>query len=192
MNSADGVHHKNGSIEPVNTKRESNGQNIVLKVSNLPSKRVFDIMLLPNSCYGYPLTRFIEIGKLTDMYTCIHCAYADHLVAIMYIGTHDVYGISVTVASFPPCIIQVMGDIVDGSSSLGILVIVYSVSLTKYDFLPFNEIQSGGYSVTVSDIPDGEYKVAVFVVEENGEPFPRAASRPKHITINGKFKSSVI
>ena len=106
----------------------------------------------------------------------------------MYIGTHDAYAISVTVASFPPCIIQVMGDIVDGSSSLGILVIVYSVSLAKYDFLPFNETQSGGYNMTVSDVPDGEYKVAIFVVEENGEPFTRAASRPKDITINGKYK----
>ena len=64
LKSADGIHHKNGFIEPVNTKRESNGENIVLKI---PSKRVFDIMLLPNSCYGYPLTNFIEIGKLTGI-----------------------------------------------------------------------------------------------------------------------------
>ena len=108
------------------------------------------------------------------------------------VGTHDLYAISVTVTSFHPYVVQVMGDIVDGSSSLGILTIVYSDSLVKYNFVPNDETRLGVYNVTVCDLTNGEYEVAVFIMEKNGKPFPRAVSRPKDIKINGKIILSMI
>ena len=100
-------------------------------------------------------------------------------------GTHDVYDISVT--SSQPGEIRVMGDVIDGSSSKGLLVIVYSESdsAVQYNFVPHNTAHPGVYSVPV-DLPDNLYRVAAFVVEENGEPFPRASATPKPVQVNGK------
>ena len=45
--------------------------------------------------------------------------------------------------------------------------------------------QSRVYPVT-SGLPVDEYDVVVFVVEEDGRPFSRAAATPRTIQINGK------
>ena len=83
---------------------------------------------------------------------------------------------------------MVIGDIVVGSTSRGILAIVYSLNPgfnISYRNVPHDSTQHGVYSVDVM-LPDDQYEVAVFVIEESGEPFLRAASRPKSVFINRK------
>ena len=75
---------------------------------------------------------------------------------------------------------------------MGILVIVYSESLGSDSSIHYNMIehtkvrQPRMYPVTTG-LPVDEYKVAVFVVEEDGKPFPRAAATPRTVRINGNY-----
>ena len=108
------------------------------------------------------------------------------------LGTHDVYDI--TVSSPLPGVVMVTGDVVVGSTSTGILAIIYSSHSdfnVSYRSVPHNSTQPGVYSVGV-ELPSDQYEVAVFVVEESGEPFLRAASRPKPVLINRKKESTIL
>ena len=83
---------------------------------------------------------------------------------------------------------MVTGDIIVGSSSRGILIVIYTLNPDydiNYSYVPHSTTHPGVYSVRV-ELPDDQYQVAVFVVDENGEPFPRAVSKPKSVYINSK------
>ena len=80
--------------------------------------------------------------------------------------------------------IDIAGSFVAGSESIGILIIAYSLtndSFTKYSFIPrfVNEQKR----VTVMDLSIDEYYVSVFVVQQNGLPFNRSATRPRNVHI---------
>ena len=82
------------------------------------------------------------------------------------------------------------GDIIPGSTSIGILVIVYSESLgndsnIQYRMVEHTEVQQPRMYPVMTDLPVDEYKLAVFVVEEDGRPFRRAAATPRTVRING-------
>ena len=98
------------------------------------------------------------------------------------------------VSSPLPGVVMVTGDVIVGSTSTGILAIIYSPhsdSDISYRSMPHNSTQPGVYSVGVK-LPSDQYEVAIFVVEESGEPFLRAASRPKPALINRKKESTIL
>jgi hypothetical protein len=70
------------------------------------------------------------------------------------------------------------GDFIPGSSAIGILIIVYSAdneSNIDYHFIH--------RSMTTTNLPSGQYKVSVFVVEGNGLLFNRSATTPRNVSL---------
>ena len=108
------------------------------------------------------------------------------MLSIFYLGTHEIYDIFV---SYPRTgIIRVMGQVVIGSTSKGILAVIYSVFNACYQYVSHNSTQPGVYLIdTCIELPDSLYEIAVFVVEENQHPFSRAAAIPVSIPIYGNL-----
>ena len=94
---------------------------------------------------------------------------------------------NVTVSSSSPGEVSVTGDFISGSSAIGILSVVYSPdneSNIYYQFIPHSDIPM----TIMSNLPDGQYKVSVFVVEENGLPFNKSATTPRNVSlVEGKL-----
>ena len=87
-----------------------------------------------------------------------------------------------------------MGGTIDGSTMIGMLVIIYSVSEDSdvyYNFVPHDTKQQGVYAV-VTELPGGQYEVSVYVMEESGLPFQRAAATPKSVLINGNLLANYL
>ena len=78
------------------------------------------------------------------------------------------------------------GDFIPGSSAIGILIVVYSVdnefnsTMIKYHFVHHSNIRR---TITMTNLPNGQYEVSIFVVEGNGLPFSRSATTPKNVSL---------
>ena len=106
----------------------------------------------------------------------------------MLTGTHDFHNILV-ISPSNSGVVMVTGDVIPGSTSVGILVIVYSVTDKRTDdvsvhyyFIEYADMQ---VYAKILGLPADQYKVVVFVVEEDGRPFCRAAATPKTVHIHG-------
>ena len=68
----------------------------------------------------------------------------------------------------------------------GILVIIYSLDASQvhYNFVNPTRKEKELQAV-VPGLPDDGYYVSVFIVEESGKPFSRAASTPRSVQVNG-------
>ena len=76
------------------------------------------------------------------------------------------------------------GDFIPGSLAIGILIVVYSAddeSNIDYHFIHHSNVHT---TTSMTNVPSGQYKVSVFVVEGNGLPFNRSATIPRNISIN--------
>ena len=110
----------------------------------------------------------------------------------LLLGTHDIHNISVISPS--PGEIRVMGGTIDGSTMIGLLIIIYSVSEDSdvyYNYVPHDNKQQGVFAV-VTELPGGQYEVSVYVMEESGLPFQRAAVTPKSVWINGNLLANYL
>ena len=96
------------------------------------------------------------------------------------VGTHDVQNISVS--STHPGQIRVTGDIIDGSTVTGVLVIVYSHSDVRY-FANSPADQGQNIDVTLDGLTDTHYGVSTFTME-NGVPFPRVVALPSSVDMD--------
>ena len=84
---------------------------------------------------------------------------------------------------------MITGDIISGSTSIGILIIVYSLindSNIHYNFVEHTDLQQPRMYLVDVGLPAGRYEVVIFVVEEDGSPFSRAAAIPRSVQIGGK------
>ena len=100
------------------------------------------------------------------------------LINLIFPGTHVFQNISV--GSSSPGEIRMTGDFISGSSAIGILAIIYSNdSNIHYQFISRSESPM----TFVSGLPNGQYEVSVFVVEENGLPFRRSATVPRNVSL---------
>ena len=84
---------------------------------------------------------------------------------------------------------MVTGDIIPGSTSIGILVIVHSFhepddSSVHYQFIDYADMEA---SSMIMGLPADQYKVVVFVVDKDGRPFCRAAATPRTVHIDSKY-----
>ena len=74
------------------------------------------------------------------------------------------------------------GDFIPGSSAIGILIVIYwadnDSNMIKYHFVHRSNIRR---TIAMTNLPRGQYKVSVFVVEENGLPFSRSATTPRNL-----------
>ena len=109
------------------------------------------------------------------------------LCTFLLSGTHDFHNICVV---SPPSsgTVTVTGDMIPGSTSTGMLIIVYSLTQDNvnvhYHFTEHADMQV--FSM-IMGLPVDRYKVVVFVVEEDGRPFCRAAATPRTVQINGNY-----
>ena len=82
------------------------------------------------------------------------------------------------------------GDIINGSMSRGILVIAYSLTdetNTHYNLSTFLPDQLRvNTTCMLKGLPAGLYQISIFVIEESGLPFLRAAATPKSVRVDGK------
>ena len=100
----------------------------------------------------------------------------------MHLGTHEFQNISVT--SFVPGEIAIAGDFIAGSEAMGILIITHAISndsITNYTFIPRSMIGEK----SIMGLSSNQYSVSVFVVEGNGLPFNRTATRPQVVSVVG-------
>ena len=70
---------------------------------------------------------------------------------------------------------------------IGTLIIVYSLtdnSSVYYNFVP-REAEQLRVVAVVMGLPDDQYNVSIFVIDESGLPFPRAAASPRAVQIDG-------
>ena len=83
-------------------------------------------------------------------------------------------------SSSSPGEIGVTGDFIPGSLAIGILVLIYSAdNIINYHFIPRFSIPMS----FLTNLPRGQYKVSVFVIEGNGLPFNRSATIPRKISL---------
>ena len=74
------------------------------------------------------------------------------------------------------------GDFIDGSSAIGILIIVYSSDIDSnvyYQFIPRSDLPMSD----MSGLSGGRYKVSIFVMGDSGLPFNESATVPRNVTI---------
>ena len=74
------------------------------------------------------------------------------------------------------------GDFIPGSSAIGILIVVYSAdNVSYYHFIHRSNVHT---TTSMTNVPSGQYKVSIFVVEGNGFPFNRSATTPRNNIIS--------
>ena len=86
------------------------------------------------------------------------------------------------------------GDLIDGSATTGILIITYTLtddSTIHYNFVPYEAKQRGDYIVAMG-LPGGQYEVSIYVMEESGFPFKRAAATPRSVWVNGNLLTETL
>ena len=80
--------------------------------------------------------------------------------------------------------INVTGDFIPGSLAIGILIVVYLAdndsNTIKYHFVHHSNIHR---TITMINLPGGQYKVSIFVIEGNGLPFNRSATTPRNVSL---------
>ena len=76
------------------------------------------------------------------------------------------------------------GNFVNGSTTRAILAVVYSDSGSDVYYTispPSSEEEK--LSTNISGLPSGLYNVSVFVVVDDGLPFPRSATTPRSVSL---------
>ena len=102
------------------------------------------------------------------------------------IGTHDIQNISVS--SPQPGEVRVAGDFINGTASTALLEIIVSDTNNTDYFLITRQTSALQISGSILDLASGKYEISTFVVEENGLPFPRAATKPDTVfVVNSEF-----
>jgi hypothetical protein len=82
---------------------------------------------------------------------------------------------------------MITGDFINGSSSVGALIIVYSLtndSNIQYIITPhlLNQLR---VSAMVTGLPRDQYNISVFVLENGGQVVTSAVSTPRQLQIAG-------
>ena len=106
----------------------------------------------------------------------------------LYIGTHNFQNISVI--SLIPGEVAVAGDFIAGAEARGILIITHAInndSITNYTFIPRSMIGER----SIMGLSSNQYSVSVFVVEGNGLPFNRTATRPQVVSVVGTGETMI-
>ena len=97
-------------------------------------------------------------------------------------------------SSYGPGEIRLTGDFISGSSALGTLVIVYSPnnnSNTYYRFISRSDFTMP--MTTVNGLRSGHFKATVFVIEDNGLPFDKSATKPRNVSVcEGNFNCDIV
>ena len=111
------------------------------------------------------------------------------LINFFCLGTHEFQNISVN--STAPGEIVVSGDFTTSSEAIGVLIITYSLnndSDIHYTFVP----RPINGQKSVIGLSSDQYNVSVFVIEGNGLPFNRSASRPRIVYVVGESGETII
>jgi hypothetical protein len=94
-------------------------------------------------------------------------------------GTHEFQNVSV--ASTGTGGITIGGSFIHGSDAIGILIIAYSLSNDSFMYRYVPRLVTGQKIIMGLSVDEYQYNVSVFVVEGNGLPFNRSATRPTNV-----------
>ena len=75
------------------------------------------------------------------------------------------------------------GDFIEGSTATGVLVSVLNEKGPQHHMVTKESDRSEIESV-ISGVAGGQYTVSVFVVDEDGLPFHRAATKPRRVSVD--------
>ena len=109
-------------------------------------------------------------------------------------GTHEVQNFTVD-QSISTTQVGLSWNFIDGSRSMGVLIIAYS--LTDNTDIHYNVIPrpSGDatprQSTTLSGLSGDRYNISVFALMENGLPFVRAVTEVKTVTVSAARQRSM-
>lgn len=184
MTSSDVTDHGEQPNVVFSTSFTRNTNTITVHVSQpLPRRRLWDYQVLALGCHQHPLTNLLELSKSS----CLSLKLLNFYV----IGTHDIQNVSVS--SYGPGEIRLTGDFISGSSAIGTLVIVYSLnnnSNIHYQFVSRSDFTMP--VTTVNGLLSGHYIATVFVMEDNGLPFNRSATKPRNVSVcEGNFNCDI-
>ena len=100
----------------------------------------------------------------------------------LHVGTHDIQNVAVLSI---PGEVRVTGDFISGSEATGVLIIIYSTSDDNARFYQTAQRTDDDHlEAVVSDfLPGNQYNLSVFVLEQSGEPFSRAATAPLSVAV---------
>ena len=104
-------------------------------------------------------------------------------------GTHETQNIVVTPTSVG---LVVTGEFINGSTAIGILAIVYSLNNESdiHYYYASRLLGQRQVSATFGGISNGPKSVSLFVIESNGLPFNRTATKVRRVIIPTMNKST--
>ena len=78
------------------------------------------------------------------------------------------------------------GDLINGSTATGILAVAYSLTGSSGVHYQMHTVEGDqqNFEYVIEPLAGGEYGVSAFVVEKNGLPFERAATKPKFVSVS--------
>lgn len=109
------------------------------------------------------------------------CAYRTYLQRITTVGSHVVQNISISYSL--PGQLRVTGDFIEGSTATGVLVALVNGTANVQHHRISRDHSVNGIDGVISGLPGGQYTVSIFVVDEGGNPFRRAAAKPRRISV---------
>ena len=98
------------------------------------------------------------------------------------IGTHDIQNISVSSPLSGQ--VRVTGDFLEGSTATGVLVTLVNEGDVQHHLSTRGSNENEVESV-IAGLAAGQYTVSVFVVDMDGIPLERTATKPRQVTVEG-------
>jgi hypothetical protein len=97
-----------------------------------------------------------------------------------FLGTYDIQNV---VVYSDPGMITVTGNLIEGSTIVGIVVAIQRSNDIRVLFFLF-----AGYNANIVGLHGGQYWISVFIVEENGLPYGKIATKQQLISVSdGKY-----
>lgn len=142
---------------------------IVLEATlKLPIKCLWNINVLAYACKENVVTTGIKLSKIKIL-SYIACTHIN-CQCFINVGTHEVQQIQVLSRLGS---ITVSGRFIDGSTTMGVLTIIYSIineSDIHYSVIS-HQTSKKMFSVSFQGVSNGPHNISFFTVEKNGHPF---------------------
>ena len=178
------------SLDPLDSheENETSVMPMVVKGINiyeviLPYRRLWNYTLLAHGCEEHAIT---ETTELSNGVTVINVPCIPVSKCVSDSGTHDAQNVSITTTGSPGQV-RVTADLIFGSTAIGLLIIIYSLTDDLDTHYHFAQVDQSQVDDNIMGLPGGQYQVLVYVVEENRLPFQRPATTQKSVSISGKL-----
>ena len=178
------------SLDPLDSheENETSVMPMVVKGINiyevtLPYRRLWNYTLLAHGCEEHAIT---ETTELSNEITVINVPCIPASKCVSDSGTHDAQNVLITTTGSPGQV-RVTADLIFGSTAIGLLIIIYSLTDDLDTHYHFAQVDHSRVDLNVMGLSGDQYQVLIYVVEENRLPFRRPAITPKSVSNSGKL-----